>query len=308
MGFWDEATQQALLDTELAIAGTGGTGNAVGIMAVRAGVQKFKVADLEVFDDVNSNRVMGARIDTMGRNKAQVLKEDILAINPDAQVTVYDEGVNQDNIADFLSSADVALNGLELTQPVLGTMLARAARNREKKGGKDPIPVIDVEYIGHAGQATVFDPRSKYTFERIMGIKGGESAPLDEIADQTIDPSRYLTYLPTYGDIKTLQAVQEGAPLPSNVIGASNAASLAIAELMKIARLQKGLPGLKPTYAPNFRWYDGYSHEIGSPRFPRFSYYRHLSKMAFNNFILKSNEPASYTVEERAKRGDIDRG
>src|SRR5665811_2159119 len=73
MGFWNEVTQQALLDTEVVIAGNGGTGNLFGMELARIGIQKFRIADPEAFDDVNSNRVMGARVDTIGRNKSCLL-------------------------------------------------------------------------------------------------------------------------------------------------------------------------------------------------------------------------------------------
>lgn len=309
MGFWNEATQQSLLDMELAIGGTGGTGNAVGMMAARIGIQNFKIADPETFDEANSNRVMGARIDTIGRNKAEVLAEDIRDINPDANISIYPEGLNQENIDEFLVTADIALNGLELTRPELGTMLARRARNRKvgvnRRMIEEPLPVIDVEYIAHAGQVTVFDPTSKYTFERIMGIEGGEEAPYDEVAEQSIEPSRYLAYLPPYGDLNTLRALKDGAPLPSNMIGAAAAADLALAEILKFARLRTGEKTLPPTYAPHFRWFDAYTGKSGHTRHPQTSHYRHLARVVYNNMAHK-NEPASYTPEERAARGDAD--
>jgi molybdopterin/thiamine biosynthesis adenylyltransferase len=304
MGFWDEATQQALLDTEVVIAGNGGTGNLFGMELARIGVQKFRIADPELFDDVNSNRVMGARVETIGRNKAEVLKEDILKINPDAEVVTYPEGINPDNVEEFLSAADIALNGLELTRPELGTMLARQARSRKIGGKVVGLPVLDIEYIGHAGQGTVFDPESKMTFERFMGIKGGEDAPLDEVAEQTIDTSRYLVYLPSYGDLKSLEAVQKGAPLPSNMIGAGVAAQIGVSEVLKLVRKRVGERSIAPTFAPAVRWYDAYTNESGITRHPRTSYYRHLARVVGSN-LLKKNESASYSPDERASRGDI---
>jgi molybdopterin/thiamine biosynthesis adenylyltransferase len=305
MGFWNEPTQQAINDTEVSIAGNGGTGNLYGMELARIGVQNFRVADPEVFDDVNSNRVMGARTDTMGRNKAEVLKEDILAINPDAKVVTYTEGINPDNLEDFLQSADIVLNGLELTRPELGVMLARGARNRQIKGEPSPLPVLDIEYIAHAGQVTAFDPYSKMTFERFMGIKGGEHMPLDEVAEQIIDASRYLAYLPPYGDLKTLVALRNGAPLPSNMIGAGVAAQLGLAETLKHIRARVGEKGKAPIFAPRVRWYDAYTNKSGETSHPQLSHYRHLSKVAFINLVTHRHEPASYTPEERAARGDI---
>jgi len=304
MGFWNEETQRVILDTEVAIAGNGGTGNLVGMELARIGIQKFRIADPEVFDDVNSNRVMGARFDTIGRNKAEVLKEDILKINPDAIVNVYGEGINSDNVEEFLSSTDIVLNGLELTRPELGTMLARQARMRKINGVLLPVPMVDVEYIGHAGQGTVFDSISDMTFEKFMGIKGGESVPLDEIVGQSIDPSFYLAYLPPYGDLKTLEAIRSGSPLPSNMIGAGVAAQIGLSEVLKLVKKRAGERGVKPTYAPAVRWYDAYTNESGLTRHPRISYYRHLGSVVLNN-ILGKNEQASYSEAERKLRGDI---
>lgn len=306
-GFWNEATQNSLYDLTVGIAGNGGTGNAVGIALAQMGVQHFVLADPEVFDRANMNRVLGAREDTLGRNKAEVLGEYIMAINPDAQVDLYPEGINVDNVEEFLAKrkVDVVLNGLELTRPELGTMLARQARNayminHEMVG----VPIVDVEYIGHAGQGYSIDPRSKMTFERLMGIEGGERAPLDEVADQVISPDRYLAYLPPYGDLDTLRAILAGAPLPSNAIGAGVAADIAKSEVLKIARLKVGERGRKPTWAPKVRWYDAYTGKGDTTRHPRLSFYRRLGVVVARN-TLRLHEPASYAKEARMARGDI---
>ena len=94
-----------------------------------------------------------------------------------------------ENLSDFMRGTDVVLDATELSMPQLGTMICREAR-------RIGVPVVNVEYIGHAGQGTSFKPDSKMTFERFMGIDGGEDAPLDEVAEQKLSPSRYLAYLP----------------------------------------------------------------------------------------------------------------
>lgn len=305
MGFWNENTQRIINESEVGIAGTGGAGYLFALELARLGVSKFVIADPEVFDDVNVNRVMGAREDTIGKNKSEVLRDDILAINSEAKIRVYQEGVNVDNIEEFMHSVDLVLNATELSRPELGTMVCRQARNRMIKGERSPVPVLDIEYIAHAGQGTAINPNSKYTFERIMGLKGGDNAPLDEIADQTIDPSRYLAYIPPYGDIRTLVAIKEGAPLPSNMIGAGVATQIGVAECVKHLRNQRGEKTSLPIFFPKFKFYDAYTGRGGVIKHPRLSYYRGLAVVGLKN-VLGLNEKASYTKEERANHGDLE--
>ena len=298
MGFWNEVTQQAILETTVAIGGTGGAGYMVGLELARIGVQNFDIADPEDFEPVNSNRVFGVNSDTLGRNKAEVFREELSKINEGATVRSYTDGVTVDNLQEFMSRAHIVLDATELSMPQLGTMICREARKLE-------IPVLNVEYVGHAGQVTSFDPHSTMTFERFMGIKGGENVPLDEVAQQKLEPSRYLAYIPPYGDLKTLIAIQEGASLPSNVIGAGQAAQLGVAEAVKHIRVRIGERGLKPVFAPSVRWSDAYTGKSGRTNHPQISYYRHLAVAIVRN-QLKLHEEASYSKEERAVRGDED--
>lgn len=241
--------------------------------------------------------MLGVRTSTVGRNKAEVLAEDLHAINESAEVDVFCEGVKADTVAAFMDGAHLVLDATELSMPELGTMICRQAR-------QTGIPVLNVEYIAHGGQATSFAPNSRMTFERFMGITGGEQAPLDEIAKQTIDPSRYLAYIPPYADLRTLAALRDGAPLPSNMIGVGQATQIGVAETLKHIRRRAGLRGRMPVIAPAVRWQDAYTNRSGITRHPRLSYYRTLVGALARN-SLGRNEPASYTAEERAARGDF---
>jgi hypothetical protein len=297
MGFWNNATQEGILDTSVAIGGLGGAGYLIGVELAHMGVQRFSIADPEGFENVNANRVIGAREDTYGLNKAEVFRDEVYGINPDAEVRTYIEGVNADNVEEFMHGADLVFDATELSMPELGTMICREARRIGS-------PVVNVEYVAHAAQGTSFDPRSKMTFERFMGIEGGEDAPLDEVADQKIATDRFLAYVPPYADLATLKALNEGAPLPSNMIGAGIAAQIATAEALKHIRRRVGERGLSPILAPEVRWMDAYTGKGGSTRHPRISFYRHLATAVVRN-QLHLNEEASYSKEQRAARGDV---
>lgn len=304
MGFWNEATQEALLATSVAIAGTGGAGYLFALELARVGVQRFKIADPEDFDGPNANRVFGATPATIGQNKSVVLQRELATINPSAKISIYPAGVSPENIDEFLLDVDIVLDATELSMPQLGTMIARKARGRLSRGRPAPVPVLNIEYVGHGGQVTVFQPGHGMSFEDFMGIEGGESAPLDEVAQQVLDPSNYLAYVPPYGDLRTLKEIQRGAPLPSNMLGVGVATQLGVAEVLKLVRSRCGERHIRPTFAPRVRWYDAYTGKSGSTTRPKFSYYRHLAIIAARNAIGRY-DPGSYSVNERASRGDV---
>ena len=59
--------QERLRDFTIAIPGMGGVGGANLISLVRQGFEKFRIADLDVYELKNFNRQYGARIDTLDK-------------------------------------------------------------------------------------------------------------------------------------------------------------------------------------------------------------------------------------------------
>ncbi|MCP4964682.1 MAG: hypothetical protein GY926_06985, partial [bacterium] len=74
-GFWSAAEQQALLSANVAVAGIGGDGYLLGLSLIRMGVGTLRVADPEVFELENVNRVPGAIHPNMGRPKVDCFFE-----------------------------------------------------------------------------------------------------------------------------------------------------------------------------------------------------------------------------------------
>ena len=172
-GFWSEDEQRALVESRVAIAGVGGDGFQLGLKLARMGVSKFSIADPEVFEPENVNRVEGATASSVGRDKADVFRERVLDINPDAEVETFLSGVTPDNVEPFMQGASLVLDESELTRPEIGTLIARRARLQG-------IPDLLVMNIGFAAQVTSFAPTSTWTFERFMGFT--PETPLAEIA------------------------------------------------------------------------------------------------------------------------------
>jgi len=293
-GFWNESEQQAIIDSRVAIAGVGGDGFQLGLKLARIGIQTFDIADPEPFEPENANRVPGATTSTYGRNKAEVFQERILDINPKADVRIFTDGVTETNVDEFTDRATLLFDESELTHLEIGAMLARTSRERK-------IPNILVMNIGFAAVITSFDPESRWTFERFMGIP--MDMPLDEIRGRQVAFDRCLPYLPRYGDINTLRAVQEGAPLPSIAPGVDVASALGVTQALK--HITKGTNHRgKPIWAPRVGYLDAYTLESGITSHPRYSHYSYLARAVLNNLLGRS-PVAGYTNEERAHREAI---
>lgn len=82
---------EKLHNKKVAIFGIGGVGSFTLEALVRAGIQNFVLVDKDVVDITNLNRQIIATHNTIGRPKVEVAKERILEINPNVDVTIYQE-------------------------------------------------------------------------------------------------------------------------------------------------------------------------------------------------------------------------
>lgn len=291
-GFIREDELKAFCDKKVAIAGVGGDGFQLGLNLAMAGISNFSIADPENFELENSNRVIGATSSNIGRNKAEVFRDMVMDMRPDARIEIYKEGINESNIEEFMHGSHLVLDETELTHLELGTMVAREAR-------KNRIPDLFVMNLGFAALASSFHPVHGKTFEDIMGIPQG--APLDEVRDMKVDYSRCLPYLPKYGDISTLKAVEEGASLPSIIQGVNVAAAIGSTEAFLHLTSEINNKRRSPVWAPKFRYMDAYSNESGIIRNPRLSHYAGLLTV-LGRCGLGLNPKASYREKERKDR------
>lgn len=296
-GFWSEDEQRALLAARVAIAGVGGDGFQLGLKLARMGVARFSIADPEVFEPENVNRVEGAAQSSLGRNKADVFRERVLDINPEAEVETFLAGVDEDNVEPFMRGASLVLDESELTRPEIGTLVARQARAQR-------IPDLLVMNVGFAAQVTSFAPESSWTFERFMGF--APETPLDEIAEAGVDLTRCLPYIPAYTDLRSLQAVlgENGAPpaaLPSISIGVDIASGIGCAQAF--LHLTSGVANRRrsPVFAPRVAYTDAYRLRTRILRAGRPSHLRHLLHAAARQ-KLGRNPLGSYTLADIASR------
>jgi len=113
IGWVTSQEQSSLRGKRVAIAGGGGVGGVHLLTLARLGVSQFHIADFDTFDIVNFNRQVGATMSTLGQPKAEVLARMAREINPEIDIRIFPEGVNQDNLPEFLEGVDLYVDALD---------------------------------------------------------------------------------------------------------------------------------------------------------------------------------------------------
>ena len=93
---------ESLANKRVAIFGVGGVGGYVAEALARTGIGAFDLIDRDTVSVSNINRQIIATMDTIGRNKAEVMKERILSIHPEAQVQVHNCFFLPENAHEFV--------------------------------------------------------------------------------------------------------------------------------------------------------------------------------------------------------------
>ncbi len=283
LGFLSQTEQEKIHQSTVAIAGAGGDGGALALQLARLGFGTIKLADPDPFEVENLNRQAVCTTETIGVNKAVAVGDYLHKINPDIKTPIYTEGVTESNIEDFLDKADLLIDETEFTIHSLGVMLARAAR---VKG----IPNLMALNSAFGATVTTYHPTGM-TLEKNLVLS--ETAPLSEIASAEVPLSRWLPYIPSYGDINVLKIVSDGEKsAPSVAPGVGMAASVASTEaLLNILHGQNNRR--KPIYAPKTIVMDAMSLDRKIIRYPRLNHYANLGNLVLRNLLQKSPR-ASY--------------
>ncbi len=85
------------------VIGIGGVGSWVAESLARSAVGCITLVDLDVVSESNINRQLVATADQIGRDKTLVMQERIAQINPQCEVRIVDEFVDQKNIPELIN-------------------------------------------------------------------------------------------------------------------------------------------------------------------------------------------------------------
>lgn len=149
-----EQKMERLRCAHVLVAGLGGVGAYAAEMLCRAGVGQITMFDGDTISVTNRNRQLPAMLSTIGKPKAELIKERLLDINPDIKLNAIQKYCNDEDLKKIIEEAsyDYILDAIDTLSPKV-FLIYNALQNNLKivssmgAGGKlDPslIRVADI--------------------------------------------------------------------------------------------------------------------------------------------------------------------
>ena len=245
IGWVTKEEQEILRNKRVAIAGMGGVGSNEFLTLVRLGVGKFHIADFDKFDIVNFNRQVGATMSGMGKPKTEVLVNMAKDINPDLDIKTFPEGIDRNNLSEFLSGVDLYVDGLDFFVFSIRQQTFAAC-------AQFGIPATTVAPLGMGAALLNFLP-GKMTFEEYF--QWGNLPDEDKALRFLVGLAPARLHGPYLVDLSAVNFAEQRGP--STFMACQLCAGIAATEALKIL-LNRG----KVLAAPHGLHFDAYRNKI----------------------------------------------
>ena len=120
----------ALESARVGIAGAGGLGSNCAMHLVRAGVKHITIADFDVVNESNLNRQFFFR-DQIGQKKVEAIKENLLRIEPDADIRAVDMRLDASSAREIFADCGIVVEAFDAVDAKV--MLVSAFASSGKK-------------------------------------------------------------------------------------------------------------------------------------------------------------------------------
>ena len=144
-----EEKLKLLQEKRVAVFGIGGVGGAVCEALVRSGITKFDLIDNDTISITNLNRQIIANINTIGKDKVEVMKDRILSINENAEVNIYKCFFLKENSNEFdFSKYDYVIDAVDTVSAKIEIIIKAKEAN---------VPVISSMGTGNKMNPTMLE-------------------------------------------------------------------------------------------------------------------------------------------------------
>lgn len=127
---YGENALQLFANAHICVVGIGGVGSWAAEALARTGIGAITLIDMDDVCVTNTNRQIHALRDSVGLAKSEVMAERIRQINPECRVTVVDDFVTADNVAQYMSAGfSYVIDAIDSVRPK-AALIAWCRRNK----------------------------------------------------------------------------------------------------------------------------------------------------------------------------------
>lgn len=216
----------ALLQSKRVILfGIGGVGSWCAECLIRTGLTHLTIVDGDMVQPSNINRQLPATQTTIGRSKVEVLKERLLAINPEAEITAIAERYHGDNemLNTLISKHQFVIDAIDSVNDKVDLIL-NATR------------VCEVKLFCSMGAAMRFDPTQVTTGE-LMAIQGDALAKAVRARMKKIGQHPNKKVRCVYSSEQAQRCETRGSLMQVTAVFGLTLASLVISDITSQAKL-----------------------------------------------------------------------
>jgi len=199
--------------------GIGGVGSWCAEALVRTGLTHLTIVDDDIVQISNINRQLPAIQETIGRPKVEVLRERLLAINPEAEICAIQQRYSSENASLFdLGQYNYIIDAID-SVPDKTDLILRASRTR------------GVKIYSSMGAALRFDP-TKVTTGELMEIRGDALARAvrERMKQSGVKPSKKIRCV--YSEEQAQRCKERGSLMQVTAVFGCTLASLVIKDII----------------------------------------------------------------------------
>ncbi len=203
---------QLFADAHVCVVGIGGVGSWAAEALARTGIGAITLIDMDDVCVTNTNRQIHALRENVGLAKAEVMAARIAQINPECQVTVIDDFVTRENVAQLLDNRfSYVIDAIDSVRPK-AALIAWCRRNKIPlvttggAGGQ-----IDPTQIQVADLAkTIQDPLAAKVRERLKSDFGVVKNSKGKLGIDCVFSTEALVYPQADGSVCAAKSTADG--------------------------------------------------------------------------------------------------
>ena len=187
-----EEAMDRLKNTRIAVFGVGGVGGFVCEALVRSGVGAFDLIDDDKVCLTNLNRQIIATRKTVGKYKAEVMRDRMIEINPDVDVRIHKRFFLPENADEFpFSEYDYVVDAVDTVTAKIELVM---------KCQKEGIPIISSMGAGNKLEASAF---------KVADIYKTKMCPLAKVMRRELKKRGVKTLKVVYSEEKPTRPIED---------------------------------------------------------------------------------------------------